>query len=161
MGSVLALPAAGRLPAAPISGDGADVSAPSALASYLDTLIPPDETPSATEAGVDATLLRMAARDQGLNKLIVSGCGWLDAQARLLGQNGFVFLGVDQRESVVARAAVAERNQAERRFYETTRFTAMRLYYATAPSWKGLGIDASPQPRGYPGHDQAPRPRRK
>ena len=130
----------------------------SALGPFLDTLIPADTTPSATQLGIHTRLLASAAAGADA-ELLATGCGWLDAQARFLGKSGFAALGETEREAIVARAAAAPPGALPNVFFQRVRSDSMRHYYSMPASWAGLGFDGPPQPRGFPGHDRPP-PRR-
>ena len=127
-----------------------------ALAPYLDTLLPADESPAASALGVDRRLIDKAAGDAGYRRLLVDGCGWLDRAARRLGAADFAALPERRREALVALIADAAPGSAHRIFFETTRWDALFHYYARPESWAGLGYDGPPQPAGFPDHDRPP-----
>ena len=52
------------------------------LESYLDTLIPADDSPGAVELGVTDRLIQKAAVNKRYKKLIQKGCKWLDSEAQ-------------------------------------------------------------------------------
>ncbi len=127
-----------------------------AFAPFLDTLIPADATPSATQLDIDKRLLAVPRAAAGAT-LLAEGCAWLDAQARALGKSGFAALTEAQRETIVARAAAAAPGSLPNIFFNRMRSDAMRVYYATPEPWAALGYDGPPQPRGFPDHARAPR----
>ena len=131
-------------------------SAVDTLGAWLDTLIPADETPSATQLGVDKMLLAAASADGDYLSLLNFGRIWLDLQARQHGASGFAALDADAREAVAARAAGARPGSAQRRFFEVTRQDAFTYYYQQPGSWPGLGYSGPPQPLGYPDYTRAP-----
>ncbi len=132
------------------------VPAFAALAPYLDTLIPADESPAASALGVDRRLIDKAAGDAGYRRLLAQGCRWLDRAARKLGAADFAALPEGGREAVVALFAAARRGSRPRIFFETTRSDAFFHYYARPESWAGLGYDGPPQPVGFPDHAAPP-----
>ncbi len=127
-----------------------------ALAPFLDTLIPADESPAATALGVDRRLIDKAAGDASYRRLLAQGCRWLDRAARKLGAADFAALPDGGREAVVALFAAARRGSRPRIFFETTRSDAFFHYYAHSESWAGLGYDGPPQPAGFPDHAAPP-----
>ena len=127
-----------------------------ALGAWLDTLIPADETPSATQLGVDKLLIAAASADEDYRDLLTFGRIWLELQARQFGASGFAALGADAREAVAARAAGARPGTTQRRFFDVTRQDAFTYYYQQPGSWPGLGYSGPPQPLGYPDYTRAP-----
>ncbi len=130
----------------------------SALAPYLDILIPADRwSPSATELAIDRRLIDRAAGNPGDRRLLAEGCQVLDLAARGLGAADFVSLPEASRERLVTRLAAATAGSPPRIFFETTRTDAVVHYYARPESWAELGYDGPPQPAGFPDHDRPPR----
>jgi hypothetical protein len=120
------------------------------LRAYLDTLIPADETPSASQLGTDRWMLAKGRKDEGYQLALVVGTTWLDEQARERGTRDFVSLDLSAREAVVTRAAGADSESVENLFFEITRTDAMQHYYAQPESWRGIpGYQGPPQPLGY------------
>ena len=120
------------------------------LKAYLDTLIPADETPSASQLGVDQWMLAKGRKDEGYQLALVVGTTWLDEQARERGARDFASLDLSARETVVARAAEADSESVENLFFEITRTDAFLHYYAQPESWRGItGYQGPPQPQGY------------
>ncbi len=126
------------------------------LGAWLDTLIPADATPSATQLGVDKLLLAAARDDRDYRVLLTFGRIWLDSEARKRGASDFAALDVDAREAVAARAEAARPGSAERRFFEITRQDAFTHYYHQPESWPGLGYAGPPQPLGYLDYTRPP-----
>lgn len=149
--SSTALLSAGRLWSAPLTP-----SVMHTLAAYFDTLIPADETPSATQLGVTAQVLVQASRDASYQSLLERGCAWLNAQARQHGAEHFPALAADQREQVVHLAASAASRSVPRTFFERTRRDAFFYYYAHPQSWRGLGYHGPPQPLGFMDYSAPP-----
>jgi len=152
----LATQARVALAAAGAGSPAAAAATGTCLAALLDTLIPRDQSPGATDAGVHRVLLAKAARRAGYRGLLRAGCGWLDAQAPREGAAGFAALDAAARGRVVERAAAAAQGSLERRFFERVRDDAMFVYYAQPASWSSLGYRGPPQPVGFPDHAQPP-----
>jgi len=124
---------------------------------WLDTLIPADSTPSATQLGVDRLLLDEVLQNPGYRKLLIKGLAWLDTQAQQ--QQAANFLALDQagRDTVVKIAAAADPGSHERLFFELTRHDAFSWYYSQPASWDGIpGFHGPPQPLGYPDYRRPP-----
>ncbi len=151
----LSLPLWARGAIAAVVGASRDPLA--ALPSFLDILIPRDETGSATDFGVDRQLVAAASRNRRQMDLLRAGCQWLEFEAREDGGRGFADLDPASREAVVARAAAARPGLLPRAFFDRTREDALRAYYADPASWKSLGYDGPPQPHGFMDHTEAPR----
>ena len=75
------------------------------LESYLDTLIPADDSSGAVELGVTDSLIQKAAVNKRYKKLIQKGCKWLDSEAQRQEGADFAALTEPQREGVM-RVAV-------------------------------------------------------
>ena len=120
------------------------------LAYYLDTLIPADQTPSATALAVDKKIVAAATLDHRLRRLITTGCAWLDTQAKdHYDVESFSSLSETQRESVVTLAAAEKIDTLPRVFFERLRQDAFFHYYAQPASWSGLAYAGPPQPKGH------------
>ena len=78
------------------------------LRAYLDTLIPADESPSATQLGVTEQMLSRMEANPRSRQFITQGCAWLDAQAKQYGAAHFAALSDAQREQVVSLAATGK-----------------------------------------------------
>ncbi len=143
--------------AAPIGGRRQQAYSLTALAPYLDILIPRDETGSATDFGVDRTLIDQAGSNKRHMRLLRAGCKWLDFEARKTGSAGFADLDPAAQEEIVAKAADARGRSLPRVFFNVTRRNAFRAYYADPASWRDLGYRGPPQPEGYMDFTEAPR----
>jgi hypothetical protein len=128
-----------------------------ALGPYLDTLIPQDSTPSATQLGVDKALITDAREHRRFARLIALGCAWLDKRAVDLGAEEFSALDEAARELLVARAERSPRKSLAQQFFLHTQARAFFHYYAQTAAWQGLGYAGPPQPVGFP--DQAKPPK--
>lgn len=131
-------------------------SAGDTLGAWLDTLIPADETPNATQLGVDKLLIAAARSDGDYLALLTFGRIWLDLQARQHGVSGFAALDANAREAVAARAAGSRPGSTQRRFFDATLQDALTYYYQQPASWPGLGYTGPPQPLGYMDYTRAP-----
>jgi hypothetical protein len=121
-----------------------------ALKAYLDILIPADETPSASQLGVDREVLTKGHNNADYQRLLIFATSWLDEQARQRGKRDFVSLDLSARESIVARAAEADNESLENLFFEITRTDAFLHYYARPESWHGIAdYRGPPQPVGF------------
>ena len=127
-----------------------------AFSPWLDTLIPADETPSATALGVDRAILAWARDQPRAMSLLEDGCGWLDAVVRHNGASSFKLIPDVAREAIVRVAAVAEAPSLPRVFFDRTWDLAIYFYYADPAAWAALGYAGPPQPVGFPDADHAP-----
>lgn len=130
------------------------------LPAFLDTLIPADSTPSASQLGLDRALARHAQEIENYPRLLELGCAWLDEVAARLHGGSFDGLRPPQQEAVVTLAEASAANSIPRLFFERVRFDLFGLYYASPASWQGLGIASAPQPAGYMDFARPPRTRR-
>jgi hypothetical protein len=128
-----------------------------ALPAYLDTIIPRDNSGSASDFGVDRQLIDQASRSRQHMRLLRAGSKWLDSEARKIGAGGFSDLDPSSREVIVERAATARIRSLPRVFFDRTRRDAFRAYYADPLSWERAGYEGPPQPKGFPDHAEAPR----
>jgi hypothetical protein len=129
----------------------------SALTPYLDTLIPEDGMPSASQLGVDQALIALVRRQQRYARLVGLGCLWLDEQARARGAENFAALPEAEREALVARAEQSPVSSLPRVFFTFTQRQAFTHYYAQPAAWAGLGFAGPPQPVGFPDFAKPPR----
>ena len=129
----------------------------STFAAYLDTLIPEDETPSATQVGVAEKIMAKSKADPRYTQLIQEGCKWLDKQAGQYNAANFSTLSEAQRDTIVRLASEGHAGSLPLGFFGQTRQDAFFYYYAQSRSWPGLGYPGSPQPQGFPDYTSAPR----
>ena len=141
--------------AAPTGDSGEKVSI-RAFGPFLDTLLPQDGTPSATQLGVDKEIFERIRHNNRLVKMIVLGCAWLDQQARELGAGEFALLEAPQRESIVGTAEQSASRSLPLVFFSTMQQLAFEHYYAHTESWQGLNYAGPPQPRGFMDFDHPP-----
>lgn len=126
------------------------------LAAFLDTLMPADETPSASDLNVDRSLLQKAEGDGDYRRLLLNGCLWLENTAHREYQTGFAALEERHRVSIVTLMEQDDAPAIARAFFRRLQNDLFEHYYSRPESWQGLGIDQPPQPRGYPGYSVPP-----
>ena len=141
--------------AAPTGKPGRKVSI-RALGPYLDTLLPEDTTPSATQLGVDLEIVELIRGNKQLARVIILGCAWLDQQAREQGAGEFASLESTQQELIVTTAEGSATRSLPRVFFSVTRELACKHYYAHPESWPGIRYAGPPQPTGYPDYEKPP-----
>ena len=127
-----------------------------ALSAYLDTLIPQDLGPSASQLGVDKRIIEIAGSDTNYTKLLQAGCAWLDIEARKLGVDGFRYLKEDDQIAIVRSAEQANQPSLPWIFFGRTRADAFSNYYAHPDSWKAIAYTGPPQPLGYMDFESPP-----
>ncbi len=120
-----------------------------ALGPFLDTLLPEDGTPSATQLGVDKEIVKRMRNNKRFVKILILGCAWLDQQARKLGAEEFALLEAPQQESIVTTAENSASRSLPLVFFSTTQQLAFQHYYAHPESWRDLGYAGPPQPKGF------------
>jgi hypothetical protein len=125
------------------------------LAALLDTLIPADASPSATQLGVQHRLLGHAARRPALTRRLRQGCAWLDRAADQ-GAVRFADLEEAARIDLLLQAEGFGPQHPARRLMDEVLPLAMRLYYSDPRSWPSLGYHGPPQPRGFPDYSVPP-----
>jgi hypothetical protein len=120
------------------------------FSAYLDTLIPDDEVSSGIlKLGLDKAFYALAKSRPRYGAFITSGCVWLNQQAHKVGVSEFAALDEKQREAIVTLASEAPYRSQPRRFFESTRRSAFRIYYSRSDSWNMVGYDGPPQPNGF------------
>lgn len=135
---------------------GKSEKAPPALGPYLDTLLPEDESPSATQLGLVKRIMSLADADPRLARVIELGCTWLDRAAVQFGAEDFAGLEEAGRITVVSRAERSAARSLPRVFFTVTLDRAFQEYYTQAAAWESLGYKGPPQPRGFPNQHLAP-----
>lgn len=126
------------------------------LRAYLDTLIPEDESPSATQVGVTEKIISHMEANAGYRQFITKGCAWLDAQAKQYDAVHFAALSDAQREQVMSWAATGKATVFAQMFFDRTQADTFSFYYAHPRSWRALGYAGPPQPRGFMDYTQPP-----
>jgi len=127
------------------------------LAVLLDTLIPDDDSPGATETGVAQAIRDKTEQNSRYRKLIESGCAWLDIQANDKAGIPFAELHEDQREAIVDLAASGRGGRGAFLFFQTMRTDAFHYYYAQPEAWAALRYAGPPQPHGFMDYTHPPR----
>jgi hypothetical protein len=127
-----------------------DVGERRTVMAFLDTLIPPDETPGALQLGVAEKIVHKAAEDEQYRRLIRKGCSWLNRRAKSTGGVEYAALGEQRREALMGETADSPEGSVPRIFFERVRSDAFFYYYAHPASWAGLRYKGPPQPDGYP-----------
>ncbi len=127
-----------------------------ALPAFLDTLLPADESPSASQLGIDKAMIVRAQTQAAFLQLLRQGCRWLDDEARFAGATDFTALPEVRRGAIVASAARMAHGTPQRAFFEKTRAQAFNLFYAHPTVWRSLGYDGPPQPGGFIDHARPP-----
>jgi hypothetical protein len=115
-----------------------------ALVSLLASLvIPADDTPGATEAGVDEFIDTMVAYDRSLQPRFRNGLAWFDAHSRLLHGRSFSNLTSEEQVAFLRPLAyTAERRPGQeegRRFFELLREYVVMGYYTSRAGLEQLG----------------------
>ncbi len=90
------LPYAPRLLAGPSLRDFSTT-----LVAFLDTLMPADDTPSASDLGVPEKLLTLADNDDRYERLLLNGCLWLENLALKRHDTEFQNLDEPSRVAIV------------------------------------------------------------
>ena len=123
------------------------------LSSYLDTLIPEDLMPSATQAGVPELIWDLANKTKDYKKLLKDGCNWLDWEAQEKEGKHYYSLDEEARRVIVEMALSSKKGSLPNVFFNRTRYDAYFFYYGNPMTWKGLGYHGPPQPSGFPDYD--------
>lgn len=112
-----------------------------------DTLVPADTlTPAASALGVPETILADIESVADARRLLALACDWLDARAG----GDFAARGEDEREAVMLAMAAQPWESPAGRFFVLVRNTVMAEYYTQPGAWRGLALDRTPQPLGFP-----------
>ena len=127
----------------------------SVFPAFLDTIIPADQTPSATQLNVDKDIVQDLNQNQRYMNICLLGCLWLDKKAVEKYKSSFGNINLIQRSEIVTELENQKQNQTTQFFFYLIRNKAFDYYYSKPQSWQGIGIDQTPQPLGYPDYDQA------
>lgn len=119
------------------------------LTSYLDYLIPRDQSPSASDLNIHIKLVEHSRNIENYPILLNLGPDWLNNQSVLSFGSSFTRLSDSQKEKIILLAKSAKINTIPYQLYHRIRNDAMLLYYSDRRSWIGLGISMPPQPVGY------------
>lgn len=131
--------------------DWLDSRGEAVLVAAVDTLVPADDTPGASELGAPSRVARWMGAERRTRLLLQMGLRRLDRVAQRQGKPGFAELAADDRAAVLGRFEAGEHGRAGRALFEGLRYHTMRAYYASPDAWPGVGFNGPPQPRGYPG----------
>lgn len=126
------------------------------LPAFLDTLIPADDSPAATQLGMDKQMIAHAAAIVNYSRLLQLGCAWLDAQALSMGSVDFGQLGQQEMENITRLAEQSPGDSVQKLFFERVKSDLFTFYYSNPASWPALGFAGPPQPAGYPDFAVAP-----
>ncbi|NOX08910.1 MAG: gluconate 2-dehydrogenase subunit 3 family protein [Gammaproteobacteria bacterium] len=127
------------------------------LRAFIDVLLPEDETPSASQLGIDEEILTRVANHPNYTRLLHGGLAWLDKMAYAqYNRRGFTLLTQAQREAIVRMAEATKMPSAQRLFFEQIRKDSFLFYYSHPQSWSNLGFNGPPQPAGFIDYTQAP-----
>jgi hypothetical protein len=127
------------------------------LPAFLDTLLPEDGAPSATQLGIDRQLTAHATSIENYLRLLQLGCQWLDQQATARSNVGFWQLDLQGRESILTLAENAADDSLQALFFDRVKSDAFTFYYSNPASWVAVGFAGPPQPTGYPDYTIPPR----
>jgi hypothetical protein len=148
----------GYIPAA-LAGVFVTRGALRSLPAFLDTLLPDDGAPSATQLEVDRQLIRHAGGIANYPRLLQLGCQWLDEKASSRGTASFAQLGPGAQEEIVAAAELAPENSVQKLFFERVKSDSFTFYYSNPASWSAIGFSGPPQPVGFPDFAAPPKVR--
>ena len=117
------------------------------LDAYADILLPADDrSPAASQLGVAAEIIDLAADAALFRRLLTLGTQWLNET----GPARFHDLGPDEQTRVVNWMSRSDFAQFPGRFHHLMRMTAVEIYYSRTEALAGFPLNAAPQPRGYP-----------
>lgn len=119
------------------------------FSAFIDTLIPEDVTPSATQLSMDKKLISHAQNIENYIKLIHLGCQWIDTKSKIRFSKPFILLNNHQQEVIVQLAEDSVTHSIPKMFFDRIRADLFWLYYAEPSAWGGLKFNSPPQPLGY------------
>ena len=148
------------------------------VATIAALIIPSDDTPGATEAGVVDVIDEMVADSPKYQEIYRQGLQWVDALSRQYHGKEKNFLKLDTAEQIELLRIIDRSNLIHHRkssnfftkvdiklgifwdeifglgenakfFYHIRRGT-IYAFYSSRLSWKGIGYFGPPQPEGYP-----------
>ncbi len=128
----------------------------SALPAFLDTLIPEDISPSASQLNVGPDLIDRARRESAFERLLILGCTWLNEQSYKQGKQIFENLDEASRIAIVKTAEQSADRSIPRVFFKAVQYYAFEIYYAHPETWVSLGYTGPPQPVGFPDYAKPP-----
>jgi len=103
------------------------------LERLTDIIIPADDTPGASEAGVSEFIDLMVSRDSSLQPELRSGLAWLDAHSEKMSQKPFLKLASGQQSALLEFLAYKKKFRPDeergRKFFDLVReYTVMGFY---------------------------------
>ena len=116
---------------------------------YLELLIPEDETPGATAAGIDRRLFERCTKQPYYRKTLREGLIRLSTMAAERFQQPFHRLSPAQAEQLITASEQAGADSLERILFIQLREDAFIDYYAQSTHWSSLCYQGPPQPMGY------------
>ena len=152
------------------------------IAALAALIIPTDDTPGASEAGVASYIDRMVAVSENKQKIYIEGLEWVDNTAKKQYGNNFIELAVkeqiellmaiDETESKINRRVSGYIDRVNRkidelwidvfgggdsnRFFHVVRQDVFYSYYSNPVSWPVIGYYGPPQPAGYLDYGEPP-----
>jgi len=124
---------------------------------FINRLIPDDDTPGAVALGVPEKLIALAKTDKSYRQLFKYGCAWLEQQAQALTKDDFINLDAKQQDNIISLAEKAPFNSIPQKFFQIVRLNAMKNYYADPRSWAELAYATPPQPNGFLDYQEPPK----
>lgn len=154
----------------------------SLVAALAALIVPTDDYPGATEAGVTDYIDRMVAESEKYQKQYVKGLDWIEyVSQRQYGKNFLnltvneqieMLVMVNEEELKISRSVSGLIDRIYRKAYATLsdlfgigdslgffkriRNDAFYGYYSSPVSWKVVGYYGPPQPVGYPDYSEPP-----
>jgi gluconate 2-dehydrogenase gamma chain len=152
------------------------------VATLAALIVPTDEDPGATEAGVVDYIDRLVAESKSKQTVYVMGLEWLDGVSR--ERYGRDFLGLAPREQIELLQSIDNASSMRKRyvsnfiervdrkidkiwddlfgigknssFFRVIREDVFHGYYSNPISWDVVGYFGPPQPNGYPDFAEPP-----
>lgn len=156
------------------------------VATLAALIVPADDDPGATEAGVVDYIDSLVAESEKKQAVYVKGLKWLDdlSHERYGSGKAFLSLGlkeqidllrlIDETHSMRTRQVSSFLQQVDRKinkiwddlfgvgknskFFAVIHVDVIRAYYSSPVSWKAVGYFGPPQPVGYPDFAYPPSP---
>jgi gluconate 2-dehydrogenase gamma chain len=152
------------------------------VATLAALIVPTDEDPGATEAGVVDYIDRLVAQSEEKQATYVKGLDWLDDLSQKEYDKDFLSLGLreqidllrslDETRTMRTRSVSGFLGRVDRKidkiwddlfgvghdsgFFKEIRRDVFYGYYSNPISWKAVGYYGPPQPVGYPDYTEPP-----
>ena len=126
------------------------------ISTIVDTFVPRDRTPSASDLRIHYRLLELASGISNYPELLDQGMVWINNISKRLHSGVFRDLSPKLRDEVLRLAFSQPAGTLPQVFVSRTRNDTMALYYVDQRARTGLGLDGPIQPGGYPDHDKPP-----